>query len=991
MGVSRRYLDRGEQALPSTGSATGQPLVVGRERERERLLGLLDRAFGGHGSLTLISGGAGVGKTTLVEIVADAAIVRGALVLTGHCYDLTTTPPYGPWIEIIRASPRVEEIPSLSRITGASDDPEDAMRGDELFSWGIRLFQTLADCQPLIVILEDLHWTDRATLDFLRVIGRQLAAMPAMLVVTYRGDELGPEHPLYQMVPTIVRESSPERIDLRPLDRQATRSWLQHHYGLSRDDEASLLEYLQQHAEGNPFFTGEILRDLIDRDILHPTSDGWRLGNLAGAGLPVLLRQVLDARLRRVPGDTRQSLGLAAVIGQDVEIDVWQQLAGLSDTAILDTVTSATDAALVASSADGQRLSFRHALIREALYADILPLRRREIHRQIADILIDQPGADPDAIAYHLKQAGDNRAAEWLTRAGDRAHYTAYSMRIAIARYQEALDLLGENDTEQRGWLLAQLSLAARYADPTRGLHYAVEAQRIAVVLEDNALEAVAALAEGINLVYSGQIGHDRLERGYDLIDALSDEDANRLRSRRQGRFLESQQGRLQMAFWQATTGFYKDALATSERAFSLLDPAATGSTLHAASLHWGAGITWAALGDPARAAQSFTQSRDAFRAVGRHFYVGTLIGYTMIFSALPYRTDDLALRQEIEDELHVFIADDLARVTNDPPDACLAPFYLLDGRWDELSRIGLETDRHSQSVFAYYFAFPVLAEFWRRVGDGEATRASLRIAFPNGWATPPEKMRFWFAQSLDLQRTAADLALDDGNLDDARGWIDRRRHWLDWSERVLGQAENALLEARYHRVAGDPQAALSHATEALRLAEQPRQPLALIAAHRELGTLLTGTGAFDAAAEHLTASVTLAERCRAPYERAMSLIEVGSLHIQRGDVDVARDVLVEAEAIVAPLGALPALSQIRQLHQQIEPTGAQESRYGLSERELDVLRLVAQGLTDRQIGDQLFISRRTVSTHLTSILNKLGVNSRTAAALAAVEHHLLD
>jgi DNA-binding CsgD family transcriptional regulator len=180
-------------------------------------------------------------------------------------------------------------------------------------------------------------------------------------------------------------------------------------------------------------------------------------------------------------------------------------------------------------------------------------------------------------------------------------------------------------------------------------------------------------------------------------------------------------------------------------------------------------------------------------------------------------------------------------------------------------------------------------------------------------------------------------------------------------------------------------------AREAVRLAENPRQPLALLAARRELGALLAEVGSFDDATAQLTASLDLAVRCQTPYERALTLTEIGELDLRQGDPAAASDVLSEAKVILERLGAIPALSQVTRLRQQLRSMNEREARHGLSERELEVLRLVAQGLTDRQIGDQLFISRRTVSQHMRSIFNKLNVGSRTAAALAAVELHLLD
>ena len=121
---------------------------------------------------------------------------------------------------------------------------------------------------------------------------------------------------------------------------------------------------------------------------------------------------------------------------------------------------------LVDLSSDGRGLAFRHALIREALYEEILPPRRRILHRQVAGALLETDAPEPDAVAHHLQRAGDPRAGEWLIKAGDRAYYQAYSLQTAVARYRSALEMLPEGALEERGWLLVQLAQAVRYWTP---------------------------------------------------------------------------------------------------------------------------------------------------------------------------------------------------------------------------------------------------------------------------------------------------------------------------------------------------------------------------------------------------------------------------------------------------------------------------------------------------------------------------------------------
>ena len=179
-------------------------------------------------------------------------------------------------------------------------------------------------------------------------------------------------------------------------------------------------------------------------------------------------------------------------------------------------------------------------------------------------------------------------------------------------------------------------------------------------------------------------------------------------------------------------------------------------------------------------------------------------------------------------------------------------------------------------------------------------------------------------------------------------------------------------------------------ANQALALASAPRQPLALLATHRLLGELATDRGDFDGARQHLVEALALADACEAPFERALTLVAMAELAIASGDAAAARPLLAEARAICEPLGARPTLERVAALETVI--VGAPKLHYlaGLSAREVEVLRLVAEGLTDAEVASQLFLSPRTVGSHLRSVYNKLGVNSRAAATRFAVEHGLM-
>ena len=269
------------------------PLLVGRERELATLRAAFDAALTGRGSLMLIGGEAGIGKTALAEALLAGAVTQGALVLVGRCYDLSETPPYGPWTEALGRAPVADDLPPLPLAVLPSGRDGEALASQEAILRRVRDYlAALAARRPLVLLLDDLHWADPASLDLLRVVGRQLGTLPLLALVTYRTDEVVRAHPLASLLPTLVREARAERLDLRPLDGMAIGALIAARYPLGAPDRERLVGYLAGRTEGNAFFLGELLRTLQGEGLLYQDDTGWTLGDLERAPLPVLLRRM---------------------------------------------------------------------------------------------------------------------------------------------------------------------------------------------------------------------------------------------------------------------------------------------------------------------------------------------------------------------------------------------------------------------------------------------------------------------------------------------------------------------------------------------------------------------------------------------------------------------------------------------------------------------------------------------------------------------------
>ena len=886
--------------------------LAGRERELALLRDKLAAAKGGTGGLALIGGEAGIGKTTLAEAVLHEAAQRGCVVLEGHCFDLAETPPYGPWIDLFAhyvPSPSAPPLPEPFARRGTVGVVSSQMA---LFVAVEDFLSALAARQSVVLLLDDLHWSDPASLDLLRFLARSVATLPLLLLVTYRSDELTRRHPLSALLPQLAREASADRLDLARLDDDAVRQIAAARYALPEEETRRLVAYLQVRAAGNALFVGELLRALEEADALRQEDGDWLLGVLGATAVPALLRQVIDGRLSRFDDESRRLLAVAAVIGQDVPLAVWAAAGEADEDGLLDLTEHAEEANLLAGTPDGTGVRFAHALIREALYEGIPSVRRRRLHRRAGEALAETRNPDPDAVAMHFQQAADGRAVTWLVKAGERAQLS-FARLTAAERYEAALTLLeaGDGDLGERGWLRYRVALVRRYSVPQQSIEYLNEALGIAAAIGDRTLAAAARYCRGLCLVYLEDADCiAEMTAGCDALEALSPEELARmdLGPDEQGLPTVTNARGFLVGVLAGHAGRIAEAITMGEAA---RDGKPRNTPL--ASVAWhnygdrdaGLGTAYALAGRPADAVAAAERARACYREVG-NYSTGNTFVIELLGVWLPYYTDqphDLARVAAMSEAAYRG-----AERTNYERLAYL-PLLALAGRWAEAEEGAEDALRRPWGQRAFrWIATLVLSDITRAQGEWGVAETLIREALPSGPQTPPGA-RFWFIW-LPLMQMAARLSLDTSELATAREWLEAHDRWLAWSGAVLGQSEGQALWSQYHRQAGDRDQAYEHAERALAHATEPRQPLALIAAHRLLGELDTEAGRYEDAGHHLDASLALADACQAPYERALTLLAMAALRAAQGASDEAQRLLDAVKAICEPLGAKPALAR---------------------------------------------------------------------------------
>ena len=465
--------------------------LIGRDHERDQLLRGLDAALAGRGSLALIGGEPGIGKTHLTRAILAEAARRGFFTVVGHCYEGEGAPPYVPFIEMLeytaRAAPResfrhtlgdaapevAKLMPELRRIYSNIPPPIELPPEQQrrfLFNAYREFVERAARVTPIVAVFEDLHWADEPTLLLFKHLAQGAATMPMLMIGTYRDLELDVNRPFAEMLENLIREKLATRMSLRRLglpDVQAILGALS-----GKVSPASFARIAFDATEGNPFFVEEVFRHLSEEGRLFDEKGEWRSGLRADElHVPEGVRLVIGRRLKRLGEEARRVLTTAAVIGRSFNLRLLEDLENARPDAALDAVEEAERAQLVVAERSGREMRYRfvHELIRQTLAEGLSMPRRQRLHARVADAMERIYAANIEsqagALAHHLYEAGAaaeaNKTITYLLLAA-RVASTGAAHEEALANVDNALHLAEEVGDSRAGELHAARGIALR-------------------------------------------------------------------------------------------------------------------------------------------------------------------------------------------------------------------------------------------------------------------------------------------------------------------------------------------------------------------------------------------------------------------------------------------------------------------------------------------------------------------------------------------------
>ncbi|RNL79026.1 helix-turn-helix transcriptional regulator [Nocardioides marmorisolisilvae] len=953
-------------AMPQRVSAT---VMVGRDAPLDTLRGSVAALAATGGRVVVVGGEAGAGKTRLVTEFVDG-LGEGTRVLLGGCLELgEALLPLAPLAGILRQlgqelgdeQAAAEVGPELAAfLPGRSGGNVESLWSGQasLFEAFSALLDRLSSQGPLVLVLEDLHWADRSTLDLLTWLSRTVVTSPVLLVATYRSDEMRRSHPLRAVLAEMSRLPQVERLELEPLGEADVVALLNDIQGDALP--AELTRQVVERSEGNPFFAEELL------------------AAVGSGSMPLTLRDILSARLDKLPEPAKEVLRIAAAAGRRVDHRLLEVVASLGPDELDAGLRSAVEEQALVAESDGFR--FRHALLQEAVHEQLLPGERTRLARSFADALLADPSlagggaAAVDAeLAHHAAASHDlDLAFTSLVRAGRRAR-SLFAFNEARRHYQGAIELAGKVSADAAAsvpptWeLLRAAAFCCRQSgEPAIGVGHL----RQAISLLDEETDRVAIgglyaeLSEGLWINGEGDEALVAAEEGVRLLTGYRTREAAEAFGFRArllmllGRFDEAvEPGRLGVEIAREV-----DAPLELSRAENAL------------------GTSLASLGE---IDEGLPRLKEAIE-IGRRNNIGadTVRGYINLVSSLKTPIDDVA-------QAEVWAREGMAFAKEHGITGSMCDWLRMEygdvlirlGRWAEAEDVLTEVRTgFSTGVSGLYFE---VSHGLLAVTQGNLEEAEDHLRRSHELA-PIIRDPQAIAPQVGV-RMLIELGRGRHEVGDAIDLL--APHILD--AQTYGPLALTARVCTVAALAGDP----SGITGLRRIQElfEKRSDGANAVQAGNIAGWLSVVAAEIARAEgkddpELWAAALAAMTERVQAEHALYAgVRLADALGSADRLDEATEQAGRTHQAALAIGAVPLAAEVEMLARKhrlkLPGIATTQGAAGLTGREREVLRLVGQGRTNREIGTELFISEKTASVHVSNILAKLGAANRGEAA----------
>jgi DNA-binding CsgD family transcriptional regulator/tetratricopeptide (TPR) repeat protein len=981
--------------LPGPLSLPSAFPFVGRASELGTLRELVPWAAGDGRRVVLVGGEAGSGKSRLVREFAGETAARGALVLYGAC-DAVVRAPYGAFVEALEHLVRVVDPAALRAAVGSTGDELARLVPDLAFRTGEpaapaetdpdtvrhRLHTAVTDLlagvcpdRPVLLVIEDAHWADGPTLGLLRHLARASGRARLLLLATFRDSEADLPDALAETLADLRRSEDVVRMRLVGLSGDDVTEFVRRAAGGAMGaGVAELAQAISDLTDGNAFLVCELWRALVDTNIVEIVDGALRLSRpLADLGTPESVREVVSRRLARLRPATSDLLELAATAGTEFELDTLRAAARAGEFELLAALDEAVRSGMIAE-LPSRRLAYRftHELVRRALYDALTAVRRAELHLRVGEALESaggRSGRGPADLAHHFTAAapfaGAARGVAYNLLAA-RAAAAAMAFDEAAERLGVALEL-GVSDPAERAGLLIELGTARHRAGrAVDALAALAEAASIAEALGHAELLAQAAIGYENACwrpVITDQLAVELLDRAA----AALPEEPSQLRVGVLGGLARALQIRGEHSRGAAVR---TEAVAMAR---AIGDRAALATVL--AGSFWSRGTS-----SPEQVLEWLTEARDIaaelgdedLRAEAMNWRVAALLSLCDVDAARRELAAVHATAERTAQPFHLHVAEH-----------CGSAIALCDGRLADAEAMArqshewsrLLTGRDASGVYG-------IQMFGIRREQGRLAELApvIRLLAGEGGHWGPGLVSVLVETGMETEARRELRRIAAGGLDVFRAslWLASLTYLTDACAAVSDEPTAELLYRELAPFTGS-NVVIGHVVACYG------------AVDRYLGMLATTLGQWDRAEAHFERAMALNRRMGAATWLARTAYEYGRMLLARGrgaaDRDRAALLLGEAGTLGERIGMVALRRQVDALR---STPAASELPDGLSFREVQILSLVADGLSNREIGTRLYISEHTAANHIRSILRKTRCANRTEAASYAHRHGLV-